>query len=233
MKRSVRVMIIIMTIAVVAISASISFWPQIAVRIFSAASGLDITYDGIKKASLTEIALNNVTALSRAKGVGLSADSAVIRPLWNGADPRNATIAFEFRNVHFLKKTADAPISYNNLDGLVALPFSSNWVYSVISGKVRSDGKGIAIKDFMAKSSDMKLAFSGTIAPDNSISFDITIHFADTLTRKIPPELTKMVLNNEPEGWKSLAVKLEGNYSAPRIEVSSKLFRLKIAVKDA
>jgi hypothetical protein len=90
----------------------------------------------------------------------------------------------------------------------------------------------VTIKDFLAKSDLMKLSFNGDIRRDNTIKSDIVIYFSDELTRKIPPELTKLVLTQEDPGWKSLSVKLEGNYTMPTIQVSSKLFRLNIGVKD-
>jgi hypothetical protein len=78
----------------------------------------------------------------------------------------------------------------------------------------------------------MKLAFNGSMRKDNTIKSDIVIYFADELTGKIPSELTNLVLTQEESGWKSLSVKLEGNYTMPTIQVSSKLFRLNIGVKE-
>jgi hypothetical protein len=48
----------------------------------------------------------------------------------------------------------------------------------------------------------------------------------------MPPELTSMALKGETDGWQSLTVKLEGDLSKPSIQVTGKIFRLNIGVKQ-
>jgi len=212
--------------------AFISFLPRIALGAFASTYNLDIQYQGLKKANLSGMAFNKLTIIDKARGIGVSSEKATIGLQWNGPDPRNATVGFNLYDVRFVKKAREAKTSYDTLDGLVALPFSSNWVYEELSGRVRSSKGAVTVDNFLAKSGQMKLTLNGSIQADNTIKSDIVIYFADDLTKKIPPELTKLVLTQEAPGWKSLSVKLEGNYTMPTIRVSSKLFRLNIGVKE-
>ena len=184
------------------------------------------------KVTLGGMAFDGLTIVDKTKGIGISSENATIALEWNGPDPRNATVGFDLYDVRFVKKAIEKAALYDTLDGLVALPFGSNWIYKEMSGKVRHSKEALTIKGFLAKSDLMKLAFNGSMRSDNTIKSDIVIYFADDLTRKIPPELIKLVLTQAEPGWKSLSVKLEGNYTMPTIQVSSKLFRLNISVKE-
>ncbi len=232
MKMLRNALIIAAVVLILGVTAIISFLPKIVLGAFSSTYNLDIQYKNLKKATLTGMAFDGLTIVDKAKGIGISSENATIALGWNGLDPRNATICFDFYDVRFVKRAVERALSYDTLDGLVALPFSSNWLYKEISGKVHSSKEGVTIRDFLAKSDLMKLAFNGSMQADNTIKSDIIIYFADDLTKKIPPELIKLVLTPGEPGWKSLSVKLEGNYTMPTIQVSSKLFRLNIGVKD-
>lgn len=210
----------------------IPFLPKIVLGGFASAYNLDIKYKNLKKISLRQMVFDELTIVDKEKGIGISSKNATISLEWDGPDPRNATVGFDLYDVRFVKKALEKATSYDTLDGLVALPFSSNWVYKEISGKIRHSKEALTIKDFLAKSDLMKLAFNGSMRKDNTIKSDIVIYFADELTGKIPSELTNLVLTQEESGWKSLSVKLEGNYTMPTIQVSSKLFRLNIGVKE-
>lgn len=213
-------------------AALIGFLPKIVLGAFASAYNLDIQYKDLKNVTLAGMTFDRLTIVDKAKGVGISSENATIALEWNGPDPRNATVGFDLYGVRFVKRAAEKATSYDTLDGLVALPFSSNWIYKEISGKVCRSNEALTIKDFLAKSDLMKLAFSGSMRADNTIKSDIVIYFADDLIGKIPPELIKLVLTQEEPGWKSLSVKLEGNYTMPTIQVSSKLFKLNIGVKE-
>ncbi len=76
------------------------------------------------------------------------------------------------------------------------------------------------------------MVLKGTLKNCTTIKSEVTIYFADKLTGKIPPELTNLVLKGEDGGWKSLSVQLDGDYSKPSIQVSGRLFRLNIGVKE-
>ena len=232
MKNARNPLIVIAVVIVAVVGISVPFLPRIAIKIFEEAYKLDVRYGELEKASPVEMVFGGLIVTDRGMGIGTSAEHAVVNPVWNGLDPRKAMLAFDFSNVRFVKKAAEKDASYNSLDGLVALPFGSNWTYKKISGKVRTSHGDVTLKDFLASSDDMKLSFDGTVTADMQIDATIKIFFAESLTKKVPPELARMALNDEGGGWKSLSVKLEGNYDAPRIQVSSKLFRLKIGVKS-
>lgn len=206
--------------------------PRIALRLISSAYGLDIKYDRVIKAGLNRIDLEQLNVTDRAKGIGIVSDKALLRLTFNGIDPRRARVGFDLYGVRFTKTKAETEAKYDTLDGLVSLPFSSNWVYEEISGKIGYDSGAVLIDDFMAKSPTLKLSFNGRILKNGQIATQIVIYFADRLTDKVPPELTKLVLKDELSGWKSLTVQLEGDYTMPNISLSSKLFRLNIAVKE-
>lgn len=225
-------LLIALAIITIGAAAIIPFVPKIVIGAFASTYDLDIEFKDLKNATLSGMMFNDLTIVDKGRGIGVSSKTATIALKWNGPDPRNATVGFDLHDVRFVKKSVEAATSYDTLDGLVALPFSSSWVYKEISGSVRSSKEGVTVKDFLAKSDLMKLAFSGSMRSDNTIKSDIVIYFADDLTKKIPPELTKLVLTQEEPGWKSLSVKLEGNFAMPTIQVSSKLFRLNIGVKE-
>lgn len=226
--------VFLMTAAVLAIGVTVlmPLLPRIVIAAFASAYDLDINYKDLKKATLGGAAIDGLTIVDKARGMGISSEKAMITLEWNGPDPRNATVGFDLYGVRFVKRSSERASSYDTLDGLVALPFNSNWIYKEISGKIRRSKEALTIKDFLAKSDLMKLAFNGSIREDNTIKSDIVVYFADDLTRKIPPELIKLVLTQEEPGWKSLSVKLEGNCTMPTINVSSRLFRLNIGVKE-
>ena len=211
----------------------IVFLPHISLRAFASAYNLDLQYKDLKRASLSRMVFDDLTVIDRVKGIGVSSRNATIDLMWSLPNLSDSTVGFCLYDVRFVKSAGEAAASYDTLDSLVALPFSSNWIYKEISGKVRSSKGDVKLKDFLAKSDLLKLSLSGEIHRDNTIKSDIVIYFSDELTGKIPPELTRLVLTQEEPGWKSLSVKLEGNYAMPTINVSSKLFRLNIGVKDS
>jgi len=232
MKRLKKICIIGVFVLALAVGTVMPFLPRIAVGLFAGAYNLDITYGSIAKATPGEMVFSNLAIIDKKKGLGITSQNAAIRPLWKNAGAEGLGLEFNLKNVRFVKKTAGKAASYNNLDGLVALPFSSDFVYNEVSGKVSSRNDDTIIRDFLAKCDDIKLSFNGTLSKKGAISSDIVIFFSDALTQKIPKELSDLALNKEADGWKSLSVKVEGDFSAPRVQVSSKLFRLNIAVKE-
>lgn len=233
MKTVVKLAGVMMILTALAITAAVPFIPSFMLKTFASAYGLDLRYGSLKSASLAGMAFDDLSVVDRSRGIGISSKDAKIRFIWNGPDPRNATLGFNLNDVRFIKTKREAKASsYDTLDGLVAMPFGNDIVYDEIAGKVRSSGGNVTVSDFMAKSDLVRLSVNGTIKSDNTVKSDIVIYFADEMTKKIPPELTKLVLNSEDPGWKSLSVKLEGNYAMPTIQVSSRLFRLSIGVKE-
>lgn len=211
-------------IVIVALVASALYLSsnRIAVYFFSKAYNLDIAYKNLKGSYFKKVMFDNLNVIDRKNGIGFFAKSADIRP--------GAIIDFCLRDVHFIKKGDEPAATYDNLTGLVSIPFSSRWTYKELSGKIRPSRRGIDVDGLIATSDEIKLSLTGAIYYDNTIKSDIVIYFSDKLIEKIPDELSKIVLRDEKDGWKSLSVKLEGNYNMPSIQVSGKLFRLNIGV---
>lgn len=220
--RTLRLQRILLGIAALAAVAAIIYlsYDRIAVYIFAKSNGLDIAYEGLKRAGVRMI-FKKLEAASGSRGLGISAGSASIDPKLKGFD-------FVLTDVRFLKKGGGGTSSYDDVAGLVAVPFNGNWVYKEISGTVVLLPNRVEAKRIEAVSDEIKLKASGTFGYDNAIDTDITIYFAETLTKKIPQEFLAIVLADEGAGWRSLSVHLTGNYAKPSIQVSGKLFRLNI-----
>ncbi|MCM8790289.1 MAG: hypothetical protein NC938_01115 [Candidatus Omnitrophica bacterium] len=208
------------------------FYGQIAVFVFGAMSDTEIEYREIKTGGMASFVFKGFAINEKKTGIGIFAEDADIRLSLSGADIRRAIIDFNFKKVHFLKKAVEKPISYDNLDGLLAIPFSSDWTYPELRGRLQLKKGGIRLENLMAKSDDLMMSFTGDLNDDRTIKSDIVIYFADKLIAKIPPELTNVILKDEGGKWKSLSVKLEGNYATPSIQVSGRLFRLNIGLKE-
>lgn len=193
---------------------------HIAVYLFARANNLDISYSSLV-GSGTNLIFKNFRVTNKALGLGISAGTAAIRPKLKGYE-------FDFADVRFLKKDGDETTSYENLAGLVAVPFKGSWVYKEISGEVEPYSNGLEVKKLDAVSDEIKLHITGKFNADNTVDTDIKIYFGPGITKKIPEELSKVILTDEDAGWKSLSVGLAGNYAEPSIQVSSKLFRLNI-----
>lgn len=207
------------------------FYGHAVVYIFAKANTMEIAYRQLKVTRMNEFLFDGLTVKQKG-GMGLFAASARVDFSWKSADLRRIATAFDLKKVNFLTGAPGKPQSFNNIDGLVAAPFNSAVQYENISGKIYQEPDGVRIEDLMARSSQLKMRLTGTLKDDSRISSDITIYFADSLTGKIPAEYLLMVLKDEGPGWKSLSVRLEGDFAKPSIQVSGKLFRLNIGVKD-
>ncbi|MFA5145844.1 MAG: hypothetical protein WC515_00470 [Candidatus Omnitrophota bacterium] len=212
--------------AVLALAAVLYiFAADIMVRAFAAANGLDIAYKDAGNVWFTRFVFADLRVAERKSGVGFSAEAADIR-----IRLRKGSISadFNFRGVRLIREKGARESSYDSIDGLVASPFASSWKYETISGTAERREDGLILKDVRAVSDDIRLSVNGALHKDATVDADIMIYFSPNITRKVPEELTKVVLTDEPEGWKSISVKLNGNYLAPSIQLSSKLFRLNI-----
>jgi len=208
-------------IALILITAVIYIsFDRIAVYLIAKTNNLDISYQNLNRSGRNFV-FKDFKVTNKALGLGISAGSAAIRPKLKGYD-------FALIDVRFLKKHSEEASSYENLAGLVAAPFKGDWIYKEIEGEVVSSRDAIEVKKLNAVSDEIKLRISGTFRHDNTIDADIAIYFAADLTKKIPEELSKVILADEGSGWRSLSVRLAGNYTKPSIQVSSKLFRLNI-----
>lgn len=231
--RSVKAPVFLVAVFLAALaSALIIFYKPIAVAIFAKVSGIDISYKKMEAGSVNEFIFKGLRGTERKSGLGLSSSDARIRFIFKGPDPRNAAADFVLKDVSFIKKGIEKEVSYGNIDGLVAVPFNSLWNYREISGRIGLIKNGIRIENFLAAGDLIRFSLNGELSRDQNVNADIGIYFAESLTGKIPPELTSMVLKDGEAGWKSFTVKLEGDLAKPSIRVTGRLFRLNIGVKS-
>ena len=191
-------------------------------------SGLDISYERIEKWSFGEFVFDGLKVTDPKRGVGFRASRARIGPIRDYAFPDHATLDFELNDIHLIMRREARPEAYDSLAGLVSVPFAERWMYKEISGSATIFKGGVTLKDTKAVSGDIRLDLSGTFRRDNKIDMAMVISFSDNLSAKIPEELSSVVLTEKTGGWKSLSVNLTGDFNAPSIQISSKLFRLNI-----
>jgi len=215
--------------AALLVAALYLFSGRAAVYIFAKASGLDIGYDRLKAASFENIAFDGLKVVEKKRGIGLAAKHAVIKPSWKTHPFEDLTIDFVLTGVRFVKQAPGEPEAFDTVSGLVAAPFNSRWTYREIKGRIQPSGEKIIIKDLAAASDDIRLSVNGSLDhKKNALESDLVIYFSQGLTKNIPEELTRALLADEKDGWKSLSVRLAGDYGRPSIQVSGKLFRLNI-----
>ena len=225
MRKKVSIILVILIFAVALLYLS---FDRIAIFIFAKTYSLDISYKNLNRISLSGFTARDLMVTDKKSGIGIFSKSASVKPVITiglvGVD-------FDLKDVNFVKKKREGMPSYDSIDNLVSAPFSSNWKYGEISGSIEETKGVIKVRDLEAKSDEIRLSLSGSLYQNNNIDSRITVSFAETLTRKIPKELSEMVLRDETGGWKSFSVNLAGNYKSPAIQVSGKLFRLNIREK--
>jgi len=211
----------------IALAASLYlFSGEIAVFVFSKIHNLKITYRSMQKDKARDIIFNDLVIIDQRKKIGFFAKKALIKPVINLS---GSSVHFDMSSVNFVKNdTEETGEAFDSLSGLISMPFMTQWRYKNISGDIFFLKNRLNVKKFDAESDAIRLTFTGDIVHDNTVNGSIAIYFHESLTKKIPPELSSVILSNEQDGWKSLSVNLTGNYKTPSVQVSNKLFRLNI-----
>lgn len=208
------------------------FFDHIALYLISKAYALTISYTDSRRSSFREYEFGNLKVIDKTTGTGLVSQYAKLRPQWQLNRPADLSIDFNLREVRLVREKEEAKDRYDTLTGIVAVPFTSRWVYKDISGRIGTFENGLHITRFSALGDEIKFSLSGTLSTDastnNTLDMNIVIYFSEKLTKKIPEVLSTVVLNPEPDNWKSLSVNLKGDLKSPSIELSGKLFRLNI-----
>ena len=213
--------VIFLTAAIMAIGALAYLCKDyIAIYAISKKYNLEISYKELKRLSPGKMEFKDLKVVEKKTALGLFSRGATIT--------LDKKVGFDLRDVGFVGSPKSAAPSYDNIMELSAMPFNSRWTYKEISGKISQSPEGLNVDNFMATGDDIKLSFTGVIYHDNAVNADIVIYFSDRLTKKIPRELSMVVLRDEKDGWMSLTVAVKGDYRKPSIQVSSKLFRLNI-----
>jgi len=108
-------------------------------------------------------------------------------------------------------------------------------MYKEVSGLVEIFSNGITIKRFSANGREMRLIVTGDIYYNKIVDVDVTIYFAKDVLKEIPTELHSVIMQDEPDEWKSFSVKIKGNLSSPSVQITGKIFRLNfgtVTVRD-
>lgn len=229
MKKAIFTIVILLALSIVSMAI---FYAQIAAFIFARSNNIDISYRQVTAGSFTEFIFKDLKVSWPHQGIGLSASGAGIKLISGGSSPLSVATDFVLNDVRFTRKGSGKEISYNNIDGLIAAPFSGLLRYKTVSGKIGAVKDGIELKDFLASGDEIRFSLDGTLVDNSVIAATVTIYFAKDLAGRIPPELANMALKDETDGWKSLALKLEGDLSKPSVQVTGRLFRLNIGVKQ-
>ena len=220
MSKKLLPLLLILITAVVLFLAS----GRLVIYLFSNAYGLDVSYKNMKILSFNELSFTDLKVIDRRTGLGIFSRESLINPVLE----KRIAIDFKFKAVSFIKNETASEGNFDSLAAIVSMPFASRWTYKEISGKVTPSKEGMHIEKLTATSDDMRLKLSGDIFRDNTIKADIVIYFSESLAKNMPKELSGVILNAESDSWKSLSVKLAGNYKEPSIQIYSKLFRLNI-----
>ena len=174
--------------------------------------------------------------MNRRLGVGFFSQRAVIKHAWGTGWLKSALLDFKFKDVHFLKnRTNENKTTYDTLSQLIAMPFEGRWMYKEVSGLVEIFSNGITIKRFSADGKEMRFIVTGDLYYNNIVDVDVTIYFSKEVLKEIPPELHSVIMQDEPNEWKSFSVKIKGDLSSPSVQVTGKMFRLNfgtVTVKD-
>ena len=217
------------TVALVLVAAlTATQFNKIAISCLSRSYNLEIYYDSLKGNILKNVVFQNLKAVDRASGNGIFAEAGSIALRWKGHGLSDIGLRIDLSGFNFVKNHPEHTTTYADLPDLVSSPFNSRWRYGEISADIEVEKDIVTIKRLEAVGDEIRLFLSGRIYPNKKIESDIRILFSSKLTSRIPEELSDAVLQDEPHGWKSLSVKLSGNYKDPSIQITGKLFRLNI-----
>lgn len=233
MKYKILIIVAIVLIAITAISLSLD---KIVIFTLSRFYGINISYTALSKDRVNGYSFENLKILNKRIGAGFFSARANLKPNNTTSILRSLDVDFKFKDVHFIRsKPEEARSVYDSINKLVAIPFEGRWTYKDISGTVEIFSNGLTLKNFTANGSEIRLSLSGDVYYNNIVDADITIYFSQGVWKDIPSELHSIVMDDEPQGWKSFSVKVKGNYDSPSIQISGKLFRLNVGtvvVKD-
>lgn len=233
MKKTV-IMIICLVLVIAAVITA--FFDKIALFTLSKFYGVNISFTSVKKDAANGYSFENLKVLNKRIGMGFYSAKAALKPNKTSSLFKSLNIDFKFRDVHFIRSTPEqAAGSYDSLNKIAAIPFEGKWTYKDVSGTVEIFSNGLTLKNFAANGNEIRLSVSGDIFYNNTVDTDLTIYFSKGVLKDIPPELSSVIMKDEPREWKSFSVKIKGNLNAPSLQVSGKLFRLNIgtvSVKD-
>lgn len=226
MKKKTRILFLAIAAALICLVAYLNF-ERAAVYIFAKANGLEVTYRGVRRGAPGEFLFRDLAIVESKSGIGLRANEAKIRVSASGPALNGISLIFDMEEVNFIKAVSSES-SFSDVEGLVSGAFSDNVKYEKLSGCVKRSGDSIEIKDLVATGDLMRTNLSGRMGRSGDINLDCVIYFSEQIKRKIPKEVSEIILKDDTAGWPSLSVHIEGDYKAPAINISGKHFRLNI-----
>ncbi len=227
MKKKIRVMIVVTAAVLLTAGAFFLFFDKIAIAVLSRSFDVEISYDRVWNIHFTEFLFDNLRVFYKKKENGIAAKSASIKPVFTKNFFRSIAFEFLLKDINFIKKETKAE-KYDTLDGLLALPFMSQWLYPEVKGRIECFVDRVAVEDFSATGGDIRLNFKGDVFYDKKVKGEVKVHFSKNVLKKVPDELTGILLSDEGEGWRGISVKLDGDYAAPSVQFTGKMFRLSI-----
>ena len=231
-----RYLLVILIAGAGLLTAYLNF-DRISVFAISKLYSQEISYKHLAKDPIgAGLIFEDLRIMNRRLGVGFFSQRAVIKHAWGTGWLKSALLDFKFKDVHFLKnRTNENKTTYDTLSQLIAMPFEGRWMYKEVSGLVEIFSNGITIKRFSADGKEMRFIVTGDLYYNNIVDVDVTIYFSKEVLKEIPPELHSVIMQDEPNEWKSFSVKIKGDLSSPSVQVTGKMFRLNfgtVTVKD-
>lgn len=226
MKAKVLMVGVIILVALAAIYLSLD---KIVIFTLSKFYNLNISYTTMRRSAQEGYAFENLKVVNNRMGLGFFSSRATLKPVKKLNFLKSLDFDFKFRDSHFIKSAKDKSKSeYDTLEGIVAVPFEGRWTYKDISGGVEIFSNGFTLKKFQANGSQIRLFVSGDIFYNGTLDVNITAAFSKDALKDVPTELHSVIMNEEPENWKSLSVKVKGDYRSPSVQIYGKLFKLNI-----
>ena len=223
-----KLIIIAAVAAVILAAVFLLFFDKIAIGVLSSSFDTDIKFKRMWNIHFTEYLFDDLELIYKKKQVGIMARSASVTPGFTKNFPRSIAFSFLLKDINFIGEDGKKQEKYNTLDNLLTLPFMSQWLYPDVKGRIECFTDRITVEDFNASSSNIRVSFKGDIFYDKKIKGEVILRFSKDVLKQIPDELMGVLLSDEGDGWRGISVKLDGDYAAPSVQFTGKMFRLSI-----
>lgn len=219
--------LLVILIAGAGVFAAYMNFDKIALFAASKLYSYEISYKHLAKDPKAGMTFEDLRIMNSKMGLGFFSQRATIKPSRGEPWLKSVLLDFKFKDVHFLKSKANENKAvYDTLSQLVAMPFEGRWMYKEVSGLVEIFSNCITIKRFSADGKEMRIIVTGDLYYNNIVDVDVTIYFSKDVLKEVPPELSSVIMRDEPNEWKSFSVKIKGDLKSPSVQITGKVFRL-------